>query len=285
MLRPSVAAVQVRKISPAPSVFADDLLAAEEPMEIRLGFGPRELRAQKSIAVTMRTPGMDFELALGFLFTEGIITHYSDVLQIKYCSEAGTLENRGNIVQVELKEEIEPELSKMERNFYTSSSCGVCGKASIESIRTTGSVLHSLSALKVSKAIILSLPDKLREKQAVFQHTGGLHACALFDNMGNLLFLCEDVGRHNALDKLIGTALISGSGQLSQSILLLSGRASFELIQKAAMAGIPLVCAVGAPSSLAVETAKAFGITLLGFLRENRFNIYTDDQQMLIQIQ
>jgi FdhD protein len=285
MLRPSVSTVQIRKISGSPAVYADDLLAAEEPLEIRLGFGPRELRAQKSIAVTMRTPGSDFELALGFLFTEGIITRYSDVLLIKYCTEAGSVENKGNIVRVELQEGIEPELIKQERNFYTSSSCGVCGKASIESIRTTGSRPASFSKVSVSKELILSLPDKLREKQAVFQHTGGLHGCALFDNQGNLLLLSEDVGRHNALDKLIGNALVSGDHCLDQAILLLSGRASFELIQKAVMASIPLVCAVGAPSSLAVETAKAFGITLLGFLRENRFNIYTDDQEMLIQIQ
>jgi FdhD protein len=231
----------------------------------------------------MRTPGNDFELALGFLFTEGIIENVNDVSQIKYCSELNSKQDNNNIVRVELNENIVFDFSKIQRNFYTTSSCGVCGKASIDAIKTVCNTKVTEENLKVSKNVILALPDKLRSSQNVFEYTGGLHACALFDNNGNIELIREDVGRHNALDKLIG-AVIGNKNQtqlFENKILLLSGRASFELIQKAAMANIKIICAVGAPSSLAVETAIEFGITLIGFLREKRFNVYTNFERVI----
>ncbi len=284
MLKPSVVAAHILKINSGEVHEADDLLAAEEPMEIRLGFGPSHERRQKNISVTMRTPGNDFELALGFLFTEGIIKNVEDVAQIKYCTELNQLENKENIVRVELKETINPDLEKLERHFYTTSSCGVCGKTSIEAVRLVVSQKSTIDTRpwSVDYELLVSLPAILREKQNIFEHTGGLHASALFDEKGNLIFVREDVGRHNALDKLIGVAVAKKIIPLSEHILLLSGRASFELLQKAAMAGIKIVAAVGAPSGLAVETAKEFDMTLIGFLRAERFNIYSGEQRILI---
>jgi FdhD protein len=283
MKKAAVAPIQILKINNVESELTDDLLAVEEPMEIRIGFGKNNNREQRNISVTMRTPGNDFELALGFLFTEGIIENVNDVSQIKYCSELNSKQDNNNIVRVELNENIVFDFSKIQRNFYTTSSCGVCGKASIDAIKTVCNTKVTEENLKVSKNVILALPDKLRSSQNVFEYTGGLHACALFDNNGNIELIREDVGRHNALDKLIG-AVIGNKNQtqlFENKILLLSGRASFELIQKAAMANIKIICAVGAPSSLAVETAIEFGITLIGFLREKRFNVYTNFERVI----
>lgn len=280
MTKPSVSSVNITRINANQPEQTLDLLAVEEPMEIRLGFGPAELREQKSVSVTMRTPGNDFELALGFLFTEGIIQNPKDIYKIHYCTELNTKENLENIVRVELKPELEIDLSNLQRNFYTTSSCGVCGKESIEAIKTNCPVQHMDVSVHINPQTITQLPDKLRAQQSVFEHTGGIHACALFDTEGNLLLLREDVGRHNALDKLIGAALNLPAIQPNKTVLLLSGRASFELLQKAAMAGIPIVCAVGAPSSLAVQTAQSFNITLVGFLRNQRFNIYSTPQRI-----
>ncbi len=274
MTKPSVSNVNITRITDNQSEQTEDLLAVEEPMEIRLGFGPMEARQQKSVSVTMRTPGNDFELALGFLFTEGIIQYPTDVYKIQYCTELNTQENLENIVRVELNPNLDIDLSKLQRNFYTTSSCGVCGKESIEAIKTNCMVQHLDLTLQITPQTITQLPDKLRAQQSVFEYTGGIHACALFDAAGNILLLREDVGRHNALDKLIGAAMHASTIKLNETVLLLSGRASFELLQKAAMAGIPVVCAVGAPSSLAVQTAVSFNITLVGFLRNQRFNIY-----------
>jgi FdhD protein len=283
MKKAAVAPIQILKINNVESELTDDLLAVEEPMEIRIGFGKNNNREQRNISVTMRTPGNDFELALGFLFTEGIIENVNDVSQIKYCSELNSKQDNNNIVRVELNENIVFDFSKIQRNFYTTSSCGVCGKASIDAIKTVCNTKVTEENLKVSQNVILALPDKLRSSQNVFEYTGGLHACALFDNNGNIELIREDVGRHNALDKLIG-AVIGNKNQtqlFENKILLLSGRASFELIQKAAMANIKIICAVGAPSSLAVETAIEFGITLIGFLREKRFNVYTNFERVI----
>jgi FdhD protein len=283
MKKAAVAPIKILKINNVESELTDDLLAVEEPMEIRIGFGKNNNREQRNISVTMRTPGNDFELALGFLFTEGIIENVNDVSQIKYCSELNSKQDNNNIVRVELNENIVFDFSKIQRNFYTTSSCGVCGKASIDAIKTVCNTKVTEENLKVSKNVILALPDKLRSSQNVFEYTGGLHACALFDNNGNIELIREDVGRHNALDKLIG-AVIGNKNQtqlFENKILLLSGRASFELIQKAAMANIKIICAVGAPSSLAVETAIEFGITLIGFLREKRFNVYTNFERVI----
>lgn len=282
MTKPSVSSVNITRIHANQPEQTLDLLAVEEPMEIRLGFGPAHMREQKSISVTMRTPGNDFELALGFLFTEGIIQNPQDIYKIQYCTELNTKENLENIVRVELKPDLEIDLSNLQRNFYTTSSCGVCGKESIEAIKTNCPVQHMDVSVRINPQTITQLPDKLRAQQSVFEHTGGIHACALFDTNGNLLLLREDVGRHNALDKLIGAALNTPAIQPNKTVLLLSGRASFELLQKAAMAGIPIVCAVGAPSSLAVETAQSFNITLVGFLRNQRFNIYSTPQRITL---
>lgn len=275
MPKPGVASVEITKINHQNIDYAIDLLAVEEPMEIRIGYGSVDMREQKNIAVTMRTPGNDFELALGFLFTEGIINDASQVYKIQYCTELNTLENKENIVRVELHPDISIDLSHLNRNFYTTSSCGVCGKESIEAVRVNCTSVELNNQMVIEPGIILSLPDKLRAQQNVFEHTGGLHACAIFDSNGSLLYLREDVGRHNAMDKLVGYVLSQNRELFSKGILLLSGRASFELLQKAAVAGISIVCAVGAPSNLAVEMAVDFGITLIGFLRDERFNIYS----------
>ncbi len=271
MIKAPVASIAIVKYTESDYLQTQDLLAVEEPMEIRLQFGEGDLRKEIPISVTMRTPGNDFELALGFLFTEGIITKIADVSQISYCNSAP--ENGQNIIKVSLNDNLEIDLQKLQRNFYTSSSCGVCGKASIDAIKQHCNRIE-IQGLRVDPNLLLSLPDKLASVQTVFKHTGGIHASALFDWEGNLLIHREDVGRHNALDKLIGYLISNIQIKTEASILLLSGRASFELVQKAAMARIPIIAAVGAPSSLAVETAKNFGIQLFGFLRENRFNKY-----------
>jgi FdhD protein len=258
-----------------------DILAVEEPLEIRLVYGPAENRQTKSISITMRTPGNDFELATGFLFTEGIVNHYEEISKIYH---SPSLLNPDNILLVELKENISPDIIKLERNFYTTSSCGVCGKASIDAVRTTGNLsrTNNEEPITVTKQLFYTLPDRLRLHQAIFETTGGLHASALFDLEGNLIVAKEDVGRHNALDKLIGYTLAQGILPLNKHILLLSGRASFELVQKAAMAQIKIIAAVGAPSSLAVEMAKDFGITLIGFLRDQRFNVYCGEDRIML---
>lgn len=278
----SVASVEIERLKNGVQQKDTDLLAVEEPMEIRLDFGNKSERKSQPISVTMRTPGYDFELALGFLFTEGIIQSPLDVHMIRYCTDMQTIENKNNIVRVYLNENVIVDTERLKRNFYTSSSCGVCGKESIESVRTQCKPV-AVTNITAAPEIILGLPATLRKKQNVFEYTGGLHASALFDQKGNLLLLREDVGRHNALDKLIGASIFGKETNidLSNSILLLSGRASFELLQKAAMAGIPIVCAVGAPSSLAVQIAKTFGITLIGFLREERFNIYSGSERII----
>ena len=257
-----------------------DVLAAEEPLEIRLIWQDAEGRTQrKNIAVTMRTPGDDFELAAGFLHGEGILHSRNDVADVAYCTDEGEAQ-AFNIVTVTLAPGVQFDPSRLERNFYTTSSCGVCGKAALENIETQGCEALP-SGLTVTSAAIRSLPAKLREAQALFERTGGLHAAGLFDAGGRLLSLREDVGRHNAVDKLIGAAFLAGETPLDGRILMLSGRASFELLQKAVVARIPVVAAVGAPSSLAVELAEAFNVTLCGFVRADGFNVYTAPERVL----
>jgi FdhD protein len=247
-----------------------DALATEEPMEIRLLAG----QTKQTVAVTMRTPGADFELAAGFLYGEGIIDSPDDVLKISYCVDSDLdAEQRYNIVNVELRGGREFDLRPLERHFYTTSACGVCGKASLEQLELRG--CHPMPAgPEVSAETISTLPKKLREEQGLFDATGGLHAAALFDKRGNLLALREDVGRHNATDKLVGWALLEGGLPLKDHMVMVSGRSSFEILQKCLTAGVPVVCAVSAPSSLAVDVAREFGMTLVGFLREGRFNVY-----------
>jgi FdhD protein len=261
-----------------------DNLAVEEPLEIRLAYSGEIPVQRKSLAVTMRTPGNDDELAVGFMFTEGIISGYHAVKNAEHIFPACS-ENKQNVIEVSLHPEIIPNLFQSERNFYTTSSCGVCGKASINAIRTVIPSFSRSNADNIIPAeIIYSLPEKLSAHQKVFAETGGLHAAALFEQSGELIIVREDVGRHNALDKLIGASLKNNNIPLSNCILFLSGRASFELVQKAAMAGIQVIAAVGAPSSLAVSLASEFGITLVGFVRDNRFNIYSSAERIKIAI-
>ena len=281
MQKSRVAAINITKVKNDQSQALPDLVATEEPLEIRLGFGELENRQEKRIAVIMRTPGNDFELAQGFLVSEGVLNKISEILSIKYCTDRGKIEEEGNVIRVELKSTATFEESKLDRNFYMNSSCGVCGKASIESLESICPFPQSKSTEKLAKNIVFNLPNKLRGQQAVFEHTGGLHAVGLFDLEGNLLQLKEDVGRHNALDKLIGWGLNHEALPFINRVLVLSGRASFELIQKAYMAGIQFIVAIGAPSSLAVETAEKFNICLVGFTKEHSFNIYTNSEYIL----
>jgi FdhD protein len=251
-----------------------DALAVEEPLEIRLGFDENGKAKHKSISITMRTPGDDFELAAGFLFTEGIIKSADQINKIKHCGVPAKDSGFNNTVRVDLRSDVKIDFKKLERHFYTSSSCGVCGKTSIEALQTGVCSLAEHSSPVFTHETIHRLPEILRDSQNVFDRTGGLHAAALFDAAGEMASLREDVGRHNAVDKLIGTQFLAGKTPISDKLLLVSGRASFELVQKALMAGIPILAAVGAPSSLAVELAREYGMTLLGFVRDNRFNIY-----------
>ena len=273
----------VIKIKNLSGIASDDFIPVEEPLEIRLAYFAEGFYKLQNLAVTMRTPGHDMELAAGFIFTEGIIKSYSDIDKIEYVFSACS-EDRQNVIQVTLTEQAQPNLSNTERNFYATSSCGVCGKASINAIKTATSFApQSSNQYKIDPDFFIGLPEKLLHHQKIFADTGGLHASALFDENGEILILREDVGRHNALDKLIGASLCENKIPLRNSILLLSGRASFELIQKAAMAGIEIVAAIGAPSSLAVSLATEFGISLVGFLRNNRFNIYSGDHRIKIK--
>jgi FdhD protein len=268
----SIKPIVVRKVNAHSSAPFSDVLSVEEPLEIRIGYGATE-RIQKSISVTMRTPGNDHELALGFLFTEGIITSYKEIKSVRHAGNCSL--QKENIVQAEFAEDVVPRLHQSERNFYTTSSCGVCGKSSIQSIKTVSLFhLREKPKLELNKKVLCQLRGKLRTAQNGFAATGGIHASGLFTTQGELVSLREDVGRHNALDKLIGNALMNNVLPLHRHILLLSGRTSFELIQKAAMAGISIIVAIGAPSSLAVELAEELDITLIGFLKEDSFNIY-----------
>jgi len=280
----SVQKIEIVKVKDSLGFPCTDDISVEEPLEIRVSYDAELQKITRNISVTMRTPGNDAELAVGFLFTEGIIAGRENVKDV-YHSPAVCSRTGENTVVVELAGGYTPKLMNTDRNFYTTSSCGVCGKGSIESIRTV-STFRDLEKKpqRIALETLYQLSEKLRTFQNNFSATGGIHASGLFDVNGNLLALREDVGRHNALDKLIGNALMAGQLPLTDRILLLSGRASFELIQKAAMAGIPVVVAIGAPSSLAVDLAKEFDMTLLGFLRDNRFNIYHESSHIKIEM-
>ena len=260
----------MRVAGTAPGTACEDALAVEEPLEIQLGYERKGWRVHKSVSITMRTPGADAELAAGFLFSEGIIADAAQIESVRAESD--------NVVRVELRPGVPVDLQRLERHFYTTSSCGVCGKTSLAAVQTTSHKTRptTVEGPFLDAATIHRLPAIQRERQAVFDQTGGLHAAALFDGEGRFLCQREDVGRHNAVDKLVGSQLLGGAPlPLSGRVLFVSGRASFELVQKAVAAGIPFMAAVGAPSSLAVELANAFGITLLGFVRGERFNIYS----------
>ena len=276
--RASKTKTRVRVVEDGKMRVRPDTLATEEPMEIRLiTSGERQ-----TVAVTMRTPGADFELAAGFLYGEGIVKGSDDIARISYCVDSDLdAAQQYNIVNVELRGGREYDLRPLERHFYTSSACGVCGKASLEQLELRGCPV-ALPGPEVSAETLYSLPEKLREAQGLFDATGGLHAAALFDEEGNLLALREDVGRHNATDKLVGWAMLENRLPLSGHIVMVSGRSSFEILQKCLTAGVPFVCAISAPSSLAVEVAREFGMTLVGFLRERRFNVYAGHERVAL---
>jgi FdhD protein len=268
--RGSKTKVRMRVVEDGRARVRPDTLATEEPMEVRL----ISAGAKQTVAVTMRTPGADFELAAGFLYGEGIVSSPEDIEKISYCVDADVdAEQRYNIVNVELRGGRDYDLRPLERHFYTTSACGVCGKASLEQLELRGCPVIPPGP-EIAAETVYSLPKKLREAQGLFEATGGLHAAALFDAEGELVALKEDVGRHNATDKLVGWALLEGRLPLSEHIVMVSGRSSFEIMQKCLVAGVPVVCAISAPSSLAVDVAQEFGMTLIGFLRGNRFNVY-----------
>lgn len=251
----------------------DDYLAAEEPLEIRIGGQP--------LSVTMRTPGHDLELAAGFLLTEGLIQSREQIVAIENVepvAEGGL--KRGNVVEAELVEEATPDFAKMRRHFFASSSCGICGKASIDAIRSRLLIAPN-PEFRLEAELLIRLPDMLRSSQDVFQRTGGLHAAALFDSSGGLLVVREDIGRHNAVDKVIGWALLDHRVPLGNAVLLVSGRGGFEIVQKALVAGVPVLASVSAPSSLAVQLARELRMTLVGFLRGRRFVIYSSEERIL----
>ncbi len=279
LAKPGTTGTRVYRVRQGDFEERPDELATEEPLEVRLIQGGK----RRTVAVTMRTPGADAELALGFLFAEGVIRGRDDVRRLAPCIDTGDNAEdvaRGesgcaNVMEVELADGLaEPELAGLERHFFATSACGVCGKASLDAltVRLPGTIA---AGPEIPAAVITALPERLRAAQGMFETTGGLHAAALFDAAGELLAVREDVGRHNALDKLIGWALGEGLLPLAGHVVLVSGRSSYEILQKALMAGVPVVCAVSAPSSLAVELAERFGLTLIGFLRGDRFNVYS----------
>ena len=266
--------IQIHKISSGAINQTADKVAVEEPLQIQLEYSTATGQMLKDIAVTMRTPGNDDELAAGFLFTEGIIKNTGDISKIKITHADE------NLVRVILKENIFPALGNVARNFYTTSSCGICGKASIDAIQTVSQYDEAKNNSLIHAAAFYTLQTELKKQQKIFEDTGGIHASALFDMDGKFMMLREDVGRHNALDKIIGAAMLNNQLPLNNCILLLSGRASFELVQKAVMAGIKIIAAVGAPSSLAVQMATENDVTLIGFLKEDRFNIYSGKERI-----
>lgn len=276
---PNTSCIEVRRVAGDLATQGNDKVAIEEPLEIQIGLERRGMRTVRSVSVTMRTPGNDDELATGFLFGEGILNRPSDVARIEFPDLEG---GSAKAVRVHLKAGIQFDPKQLERHFYTTSSCGICGKASLEAVRRMARRLRPCTddALRVSPEIVHRLSERLRGSQQIFELTGGLHAAALFDAAGNLCSVREDVGRHNAVDKVIGSEWLDGRIPLSDRILLVSGRASFELIQKAVRAGLPVFAAVGAPSSLAIELAEACGLTLLGFVRDARFNIYSASHRL-----
>jgi len=271
--RRNITRAKVATVRSGVSTERTDALVTEEPMEIRVE-GPAQ--SAVSVAVTMRTPGGDFELAAGFLFTEGLIKGREEVGRVSYCEDLGADEQRYNVVTVNLTRAFDAE--RLKRNFYATSSCGICGKATLDHIEVACAPVGP--GPEVSGHVIGALPAALRQEQRVFEQTGGLHAAGLFAPDGTLLALREDVGRHNAVDKIVGEALLGGALPLSARILFVSGRASFEIVQKAAVAGVPIVAAVSAPSSLAVEAAERFGVTVVGFVREDRFNVYSHRERV-----
>jgi FdhD protein len=274
-------AIDISKISGELQASQEDLVAVEEPLEIQISSPTAADSAAKSISITMRTPGNDVDLALGFLCTEGIIENAAQIVSAAHVGQPTAEDGARNILRVELAAEVNPDLDRLQRHFYTTSSCGVCGKASLESLRVTGQESLKDKGVAFSRTLISALPDKLLDQQRLFSKTGGLHAAAVFDQHGEIIHIREDVGRHNAVDKIVGTMLANEELPGHAYGLLVSGRASFELMQKALVAGIPTLAAVSAPSSLAVQLAREFDMTLIGFLRGSNFNIYAGARRIV----
>ena len=265
--------IKIVRYSNSVSEYTDDLIVSEEPLEIRLKYFDGIDYREKSLAVTMRTPGNDYELAIGFLYTEGIISSHSDIDKIFYCEEVKE-EEEGNVVVISLNKSKAIDEKTFNRNFYINSSCGVCGKSTIDSVQVACQTEFKPDLPSIGSDLIHRIPEQIAKDQSVFKHTGGLHAAALISSVGEVLLIREDIGRHNALDKLIGARLIENI-ENSESVLFVSGRAGFELVQKAVVAGIPIMISVGAPSSLAVELSKSYNQTLIGFARNQKFNVYS----------
>lgn len=266
-------AVDVAKMRAHLRESVDDRVAIEEPLEIRLGYSVGGERRTSSVSITMRTPCDDEDLATGFLFTEGILRSPDDIAIVKPC-------HGDNTIRVELEDDVAVDLERLQRHFYTTSSCGVCGKASLDALYAQGAEAPVFPGTTFARDVLTAIPGKLREKQATFEETGGLHAAAAFTPHGELVVVREDVGRHNAVDKVVGALLKQGALPAASLGLMVSGRASFELMQKALLAGMPLLAAVSAPSSLAVQLAREFNVTLIGFLRGDTFNVYAGEERL-----
>lgn len=258
-----------------------DYVAVEEPLEIRLGYSTPDGRATRSVSITMRTPGNDRELAAGFLYTEAIIRRPEDIASIETCGPPAPDSGNHNVIRVDLLPDVTVDLGKLQRHFYTTSSCGVCGKTSLDAIRVALAEPFKDVDTRFSRAVLTTIPDALRQAQHTFEETGGLHAAAAFDSKGDLSVTMEDVGRHNAVDKVVGSLLLNKELPANELGLMVSGRASFELMQKTLVAGMPLLAAVSAPSSLAVQLAVEFNMSLIGFLRGNTFNIYAGEERII----
>jgi FdhD protein len=273
-------AIDIDKVSEGSRRPVADHVAIEEPLEIRLGYSTPDGRATRSVSITMRTPGNDAELAVGFLFSESIVSRAQDIASVEPCGSPAPDSGNHNVIRVELTPNVSVDLGRLQRHFYTTSSCGVCGKTSLDALYATGCEPISEVAPVFTKDTLTTMPAKLRAAQRTFDATGGLHAAAVFDTAGNIELVMEDVGRHNAVDKVIGALLMQDRLPAGNHGIMVSGRASFELMQKTLVAGIPLLAAVSAPSSLAVQLAREFNMTLIGFLRGETFNIYSGEARI-----
>jgi len=274
-------AVEISKVRAGVPEALTDNVAVEEPLEIRLGYTTPDGRATRSISITMRTPGNDQELAAGFLFTEAIINQASDIASIETCGPPAPDSGNHNVIRVDLAASVTVDLGRLQRHFYTTSSCGVCGKTSLDALRVNGAEPLEITDTTFSRAVLTGIPEALRAAQHTFDKTGGLHAAAAFNPGGDLMVVMEDVGRHNAVDKVVGSLLLNNSLPANNLGLMVSGRTSFELMQKTLVAGMPLLAAVSAPSSLAVQLAKEFNMSLIGFLRGDTFNIYAGEERII----
>ncbi|MDH4126388.1 MAG: formate dehydrogenase accessory sulfurtransferase FdhD [Gammaproteobacteria bacterium] len=280
-MSPSNFAVTISKVRDGVAETLADDVAVEEPLEIRLGYSTPDGRATRSISITMRTPGHDRELAAGFLYTEGIVHQRQEIASIEPCGPAAPDSGNHNVIRIDLANGVEVDLGRLQRHFYTTSSCGVCGKTSLEALRVAGAQSQHGNTTRFRRPALVGVPGALRSAQLSFDTTGGLHAAAAFSPEGDLITIMEDVGRHNAVDKVLGSLLLNNELPATGLGLMVSGRASFELMQKTLLAGMPLLAAISAPSSLAVQLAREFHMSLIGFLRGDTFNIYAGAERIV----